>query len=169
MENQMLKYNDFCLVFEELNEAHFDIHPVWCEYYQPHELDDLDVPYNWFEENLFERITGVNLDAYYATPSKIDYSKREFVHVLAEIDLGGCSFKGRLFISIGKLQSVDIFIDGEEVSLYVASELADENIVNVKRLIGKEVSSLTYSIPVSSFDLISKKGTYSFPIESTLD
>ena len=172
MKNRLFKHNDFYLLLGELEESHFKISPIWCEYYQPEELRDLNVPYEWFDENLFSHISGVNLDAYYATPDKIDYSKREFINVYCDVFFANQEFKGYLFLSRGEINSVEIFADGE-TAYFCISELVDENnsnevkkLLRYKNLPWSNLSSLTYSISIeqSLFNLIPPQGTFNFPI-----
>lgn len=171
MSDDLLKYGAFLLFFGVLNRRHFDLSPVWCEYYKPSEMDDIEAPKDWINSNLIEPLNRSDDRAYYASLSKIDYSKREFLSVLCELILNGRQYQGYLYLIQGKINSVSIFLGEEIVDFYSSDMLSEDNVKALEEtnkfsgLSTAGGNSIKYTIKDSSIDFIRSEGEFLFPID----
>ncbi len=78
MTDNLLKYGPFVLFFGAISRKHFELFPVWCEYYEPSELDDVDVPDEWIQANLIDRLNSSNDIAYYSVSVTLIILKESF-------------------------------------------------------------------------------------------
>ena len=172
MNSELLKCGTFSLFFGELGRKHFELFPIWCEYYQSSDLDGLKVPTNWIESNLFQRLNNSSDRAYYSSPDINDYTKIEFLNISCELKLGEGNFEGYLYLIGGEINSVSIFLDEELVDFYSSDILFDDNVAALKKIRGssgidtKGFNSLEYFIKYSVVsDFIGTPGKFSFPIK----
>ncbi|KID56178.1 hypothetical protein JF50_18035 [Pseudoalteromonas luteoviolacea] len=171
MTNDTLKCGTFFFRFGILSRRHFELTPVWCEYDEPSELDDVGVSDEWIQTNLFERLNSTDERVYYSTSKDIDYSKREFLNVSCELMLDGHKLQGYLYVVQGKVSSVSIFIDDIVVDLYSSDLLSEDNLETLTNISEhlkvniENVDSIEYlqkNCTVNSIDL---KGIFQFPVE----
>ena len=171
MTNYILKCGTFRLLFGILSRRHFEIAPIWCEYYEPSELDDVDVSGEWIQANLFERLNSSDERAYYSTSKDINYSKREFLNVSCELVLDGHQLQGYLYVTQGKINSVSIFIGDDVVDLYSSDLLSEDNLETLSDISEHlkatidNVDSIEYMQKNCAVNSIELKGVFQFPVE----
>lgn len=171
MTDNILKYGTFLLFFGALSRRHFELAPVWCEYYEPSELDDVDVSKEWIQANLLYRLNSSDERAYYSVSDNIDYSKREFLNIFCELVLNGHQLQGYLYVTQGTLNSVSIFLGDEVFDLYSSDLLSEDNLESLSdiseqlRINIENVSSIKYTIKNNPVDTIKSYGEFHFPVE----
>ncbi|WP_286831110.1 MULTISPECIES: hypothetical protein [Kordiimonas] len=168
---QLVSRGDFHMFFGELSEAHLKRFLVWCEYYEPKELDDFpQLTPVWLRENLFSKMEQTNSHPLYATDRHIDFQDREFLSAAAEIRILKNSFSGYLFLSQGQPITARIFSDCESLALYSNDLFGDENTETMGRLLGGETTLLPQQIELSyhftsdKIDWLSRSGTLWIPV-----
>lgn len=167
----VIKYGDFHLFFGELKQENFRQFEVWCEYYEPWELEDFpSIPRGWLEQHLFTRMRETNSHPFYATHRDIDYRKRTFLCVSAEVMLAGCKFEGYLFFSEGQVRSAKVFVEEKTYHLYEndlfdeenAASLAELSILYSKDL--TQVQGLNFTIKSSKVSWLETEGRLEIPV-----
>jgi len=171
MADNILKNGSFILLFGVLSKRHFELSPVWCEYYEPQELDEFDLSEIWIQANLFNRINSSNERAYYSTLENIDYSKREFLNVFCDVVLNGHQLQGYLYVTHGQINSVSIFLNDEVVDFYSSDLLSEDNVETMNdisehlRINIKNVDSIEYKIKNNTITTIKPDGVFHFSID----
>lgn len=172
MDNNNLYTNGpLTLCFGALSEEHFSINPVWCEYYEISELDDIDVSMEWIQLNLLDRLESSNDTAYYSVAVNIDYMKRQFMNVACEFTLNNCTIKGYLFLILGQVNSVSIFMEDEVVDIYSSELLSEENTRTIHEIKcyfdidTTDTGVIHYRIKSRPFGQLKSDGAFHFPVE----
>lgn len=171
MTDNILKYGTFILFFGSLSRKHFELAPIWCEYYEPSELDDIDLSDDWLQINLFNRLDSSNQRAYYSILDNIDYSKREFLSIFSELSMGGDQLQGYLYVIQGSVNSISIFIGNEVVDLYSSDLLSKDNLKTLNDISAylqvslENVNTVEYTIKNCFVNTIESMGVFQFPVE----
>jgi len=122
------------LLFGVLRRQHFELSPVWCEYHEPSEMENINVPKEWIYTNLFERIRLSDDRAYYASSEITDYSNRSFFTVFCELEINEHNFQGYLYLVQGKINSISIFLGKKVVDIYSSDLLSEDNLETINEL-----------------------------------
>ncbi len=171
MTNNILRHDKFILFFGVLSKKHFELAPVWSEYNDPMELDDISVSDEWIQSNLFSKLNLSSKRVYYSTLEIIDYSKREFLNIFCELTLAGHQLQGYLYLIQDKVNSVSIFLGDEVVDLYSSDVLSEDNLETLNQVSDyllvsiENVSSVEYTIKNCIVSNIKSKGVFYFPVE----
>lgn len=174
MDSNIIRYGVFHLFFGCLNRKHFNISPIWCEYYEPSELDDIEeagVPKAWLYDHILEPMKGSNEHPIYTIEGKTDYSKREFLYVYSELSILNYKLNGYLCVVAGKVSSIVIFLDDITVDLFSSELFADENKAALEELASflgdKElkVDHINYSVKVGWVSQFPLEGEFSVPVD----
>jgi len=113
---------DYHFIFETPSEQHFEINPIWCEFHTATELEDMRVPKDWLDENVYRHVDGTNLDVFYSAPPEIDCSKREFLYVSCPIEFGTTCVNGVVFIKCGEVWGFSLFLNSLRIYSFEFSE-----------------------------------------------
>ncbi len=172
MVNRELKnYGVLNVFFGVLTQRHFDVSPIWCECHDSSELNDIDdVPTSWIEENLIIPMAATTTRPFYAVNKDIDYSRRDYICILSNLQLGGLTLLGYVFLVKGKANSVTIFINEKRLDIYSSTLRSADNTGSVTQLceycgvdsIGD--NKIFYSIVPERLSGIYPEGVLVFPV-----
>ena len=168
MSDSILKFGSLLLFFGALSKKHFELAPVWCEYYEPSELSDLDISEERMRTNFLELLNSSDERAYYSVSGIIDFTKREFLNVLCELRLDGHKLEGYLYVTQGVVNSISIFLGDDVVDLYSSDLLSEDNLETLNAVSKyldtrvNEVCSIKYTIN-NIIESIDSKGAFHFP------
>jgi hypothetical protein len=71
----------------------------------------------------------------YTILGKRDYQNYEFVFTSTEISIANYKLEGYLFINMGKVDVIEVFINDEIITLFSSNMLAnDENVYSLKKI-----------------------------------
>ena len=172
MENRELKnYGALTVLLGELTQKHFDVSPIWCECHDLSELSDIgDVPTSWVEENLFIPMATTTTRTYYAVNKAIDYSCRDYVCILSNLQLGGLALLGYVFLVKGKATSVIIFLKEKNLDIHSSTLRSADNTGSVTRLCeycgvdSIDDNKIFYSMVPERLSGIYPEGVLAFPV-----
>jgi hypothetical protein len=149
----MIKGNIITIYNGELSEEVFKYYPVWCEYYEPSEIDNLvglGENLEFLEKELIgnvESSEGQN-HPYYTLP-KNDLIEREFLYIYCRIKLFDCFYGGYVVLASNKITSFTIFHHNKEYLFSLNDILNDDNRDNMLLLTSQRITesfTLSYSL-----------------------
>lgn len=139
----MIYEGKICKITNEgLHESLFRMHPIWCEYYLPSEIDFLEScgeSRDFLEVHLIDRCSASNADnTFYSWPLDCvnihPEGLPEFAHVASSFEYLGKVWPGFLWLSGGELTGISIFYQGDEIDFSLNEELREENAIAMSDL-----------------------------------
>ncbi|MGF7212419.1 hypothetical protein GGE65_007046 [Skermanella aerolata] len=158
----------------ELTKHIFDLSPVWCEYYAPWELDELErrgVDREWALNFFLSAIEASDhRHPYYSVEPNGPIPEKEFVFAACKIDTKSRhQLKGYLTIVQGEITSATIFLEKAEIDLYRSPICAEDNdraIAVLGQALGVglgEILPFRYKTRIVSSDAELMAGRLTFP------
>lgn len=170
---------EFKISTEELSENHFEVHPIWCEYYEPFEIDEIvrwwGIDKEWLWSIIEPSLEGDrHMHPYYIIPTDIELPKHEFIYLKTSLQTAsGYHMNG--FFSIVKegdkqeITSLTIFMNKNSFHFYKNSLFDDENTENLQAL-SQEVNIEVKDLQLFNFETGLKmfkegisSGVFTFP------
>jgi len=140
----MKKGNIIAVHNGNLTPKEFDFYPVWCEYYEPKEIDELiqlGENKDFLTKELIvvvESSDGQN-HPFYTLPTSSTCA-REFLFVSCEIGLYENSYNGYAALVKDEITSFIIFEGNQEFDLYLNEEFCEDNYLTVHALTGRKTN-----------------------------
>jgi len=114
----------------ELDDACFRRAPVWCEYYDPDELETMlawgKVSRAWLDEHIIGHIEGTNRSVWYAPADDVPVPRCEIMAISAILRMDGLHMNGYLTLVAGEIASASIFTEEDE-DVILSLVLGDHN------------------------------------------
>lgn len=148
----IIQEGSLLLHWGELDAACFKRAHVWCEYYDPAELDQIiawGVSTAWIDEQIIVPLEGNNTSAWYAPDGDQPMARCEIMAISADFCLGDIQATGFLTIVGGEITSGCLFSDGRpDFILSLADVLDEHNHAELNRLAERHGLSWEQLVPV---------------------
>jgi hypothetical protein len=149
----MKKGNIITVHNDSLTQKEFEFHPVWCEYYEPAEIEELTQLGENKEFLYIELVQVVEASdgqdhPFYTLPINAEHP-REFLYVSSDIELFGESYNGYAVVVRDEITSFVVFKGSDEFDIYNNDELSADNFLSVQALTGQKIAGqfeITYSL-----------------------
>lgn len=123
------------MLFEDIEEYHLRLNPIWIEYYQPSELEEIvGVPKEWLKENLIEPSIDSECPPLYSALPSMKLENKEFLVAAVHVKVSEYVYFGYAFAAAQEITSLTLFFRDEEIKLYSSELLENDNIESLNRL-----------------------------------
>lgn len=130
-DHRIMQVGSLLLHWGSLDEMCFGRAPVWCEYYDPDELETMRVwggiSHAWLDEHIIGRLEGTNRSVWYAPADDLAAPRCEIMAISATLCLGDREMNGFLTVVDGEITSGAVFADGQPGFIFSLADVLDEH------------------------------------------
>lgn len=153
----------------DLNSQAFEKHPIWCEYYEPKEIDEL-IALGENSSFLYNELLKKNDDSggqihpYYSLPTKFKV-QREFLFIKGSFYTLSKKISGYAVLTAYRITTICIFHQDDIYDLYLNDDFGDDNYNTILEIFNHKCTKnlrLSYELSCNN-DICSNAGDILIP------